>query len=56
MTFFVDHSEGSEAQRSAVEEPLTLPSSTSAEKSEVFRLRFAPLKMTKIFAEGAATS
>ena len=45
----VCHSERSEAERSGVEEPLTISSSSSAERSEIFRLRFASLKMTTLF-------
>ena len=49
MKFFSRcHSERSEAERSGVEESLTISSSSSAEGSEIFRLRFAPLKMTGI--------
>ena len=54
--FLSCHSERSEAQRSVVEEPLILSSSSSAEKLEVFRLRFAPLKMTTGFAGDALSS
>jgi hypothetical protein len=50
----VCHSERSEAQRSGVEEPLTISSSRSAEGSEILRLRFAPLRMTTFFSEEAS--
>jgi hypothetical protein len=53
MTFPACHSERSGAKRSAVEESLALSSSSAAENLEVFRLRFASLKMTRIFGKDA---
>jgi hypothetical protein len=50
----VCHSERSEAERSEVEESLTISSSSSAEKSEILRLRCAPLRMTTVFLEEAS--
>jgi hypothetical protein len=53
MLFSNCHSERSEAKRSEVEESLTISSSSSAEKSEILRLRFASLRMTTFFLQGA---
>ena len=54
MTVFLHcHSERTEAERRGVEESLTISSSSNAEGSEIFRLRFASLKMTMPFLEEA---
>jgi hypothetical protein len=50
----VCHSERSAAQRSGVEESLTISPSSSPEGSEILRLRFASLRMTTLLLEEAS--
>lgn len=52
IALLVCHSERSGAQRSGVEESLTISPSSSPEGSEILRLRFASLRMTTFSWEG----